>query len=72
MLILNICEKASFLATVLFFKKLVHIISIILPIILVLFVTIDLAKAVMANDESQMKQAQHLLIKRIDRLLFIE
>ncbi len=61
----NICEKASFLATVLFFKKLVTIISIIVPILLILLITIDITKAVMASDDTQMKRAQKLAIKRI-------
>ena len=62
---ISLCEKANFLQTVLFFKKLVWIISIIIPIALVLFVTVDIAKAVMANDDAQMKKAQNSAIKRI-------
>lgn len=61
----NICEDASFLATILFFKKIVTVISIVIPVILVLLITIDIAKAVMASDETQMKTAQKLAIKRI-------
>ena len=61
----SICEKANFLATVLFFRKIVNIISIIVPIILVLLITIDIAKAVMASDDNQIKTAQKLAIKRI-------
>ena len=61
----KICMDASFLATVLFIKKIVGIIVILIPIALVLFVTIDLTKAVIANDDNQMKTAQKLAIKRI-------
>ena len=61
----SICDKASFLATILFIKKLVNIISIIIPIILILLLSIDFAKAVIASDDNQMKKAQKLAIKRI-------
>ena len=59
------CSNASFLATILFIKKLVTIISYLVPVLLVLFMTIDFAKAVIAGDENQMKTAQNLAIKRI-------
>lgn len=61
----SVCEKANFLATVLFFRKMVDIISIIVPIFLVLLITIDIVKAVVANDDNQMKTAQKLAIRRI-------
>lgn len=59
------CTSANVLATVLFFKKLIEIMCIIVPIILVLLVSIDFAKAVIANDENQMKKAQSLAIRRM-------
>ena len=66
MFVLNtVCDDASFLATVLFFRKIVTIISIIVPIILVLLITIDIAKAVMASDDNQIKTVQKLALKRI-------
>ena len=43
----------------------VTLIKIAIPIILVLFGMIDLAKAVMSNDEKEMKGAQTKLIKRV-------
>lgn len=71
MFILNACTNASFLATVLFIKKLVKIISVIIPVLLVLFVTIDIAKAVVASDDNQIKKAQSIAIKRIIYALII-
>lgn len=43
----------------------VNFIKIIVPVILVLFGMIDLAKAVIGNDEKVMKEAQSRLIKRV-------
>lgn len=43
----------------------VDILKIIVPIILVIFGMIDLMKAVMSNDEKEMKGAQTKLIKRV-------
>ncbi len=66
MFVLNTaCDDASFLATVLFIKKLVKIITIIIPIVLVLLLSVDIAKAVIASDDNEMKKAQKLVIRRI-------
>ena len=43
----------------------VNLIKIAVPIILIIFGMIDLAKAVMSNDEKEMKGAQTKLIKRV-------
>ena len=43
----------------------VGIIKIIVPVLLVVFGMIDLMKAVMSNDEKEMKGAQTKLIKRV-------
>lgn len=43
----------------------VDLIKIAVPIILVIFGMLDLAKAVMSNDEKEMKGAQTKLIKRV-------
>lgn len=43
----------------------VKILKIFVPIIIVIFGILDLAKAVMANEEKEMKEAQKKLIKRI-------
>ena len=46
-------------------RLVVTILKIAIPIILVILGILDLAKAVMANEEKDMKEAQKRLIKRI-------
>ena len=46
-------------------KGLFWILYLIMPIVLILLVTIDIAKAVIASDEKEVKAAQSRLIKRI-------
>lgn len=48
-----------------FTSSVVTMLKIIIPIILIAFGMIDLAKAVMTNDDKVMKEAQTKLIKRI-------
>ncbi len=48
-----------------FTKGLVDLVKVIIPILLVAFGMIDLAKAVIGNDEKIMKEAQNRFIKRI-------
>ena len=48
-----------------FTSNVINMVKIIIPIILIAFGMIDLAKAVMANDDKVMKEAQTKLIKRI-------
>ena len=43
----------------------VSILKLAIPIILIIFGILDLAKAVMANDDKEMKEAQKKLIHRI-------
>lgn len=43
----------------------ISIIKIIVPIIIIIFGMIDMMKAVTANEEKEMKEAQKKLIKRI-------
>lgn len=43
----------------------VNLIKIAVPIILIIFGMLDLAKAVMSNDEKEMKGAQTKLMKRV-------
>ena len=44
--------------------KVIGVFSIVIPILLILFGTIDLGKAVIASDEKEVKAAQGRLIKR--------
>lgn len=48
-----------------FISTAVNIIKILIPIILIIFGILDLAKAITGNDEKVMKEAQGKLIKRI-------
>ncbi len=43
----------------------INLIKIFVPILLILFGTLDLAKAVIAGKEDEMKKAQGTLIKRV-------
>ena len=43
----------------------VNLIKIFVPVLLILFGTLDLAKAVIAGKEDEMKKAQSTLIKRV-------
>ena len=63
--ILDACSDASFAQTMLFIKKLVDIIFIIAPVLLILVLTIDFTKAVMANDNNRIKQVKNSAIKRV-------
>ncbi len=67
----DICTNASFLATVLFIKKLIKIISYIVPVVLVLLVSIDIVKAVIAGDDNAMKKIQSVAIKRVIYALLV-
>ena len=59
------CTSASVLATILFIKKLMSVLCIVVPVILILMLTIDMAKAVIASDDNKMKSAQKLAVKRV-------
>ena len=59
------CTSSSVLATILFIKKITKVLSIIVPAILILMLSIDFAKAVIAGNDDQIKNAQKLAIKRI-------
>ena len=67
----DMCMNFSVLATILFIKNLIQIISYIVPVILVLLITVDITKAVMASDDNAIKQAQSLAIKRIISALIV-
>lgn len=45
-------------------KYLLQIVSVVIPIILIVLGTIDLSKAVMAKDDSEIKKNQAIFIKR--------
>lgn len=62
----DIGEGRDAILTMIYYVKLVlRILQIAVPIGLILFGTIDMAKAVIAGDEKKMKEAQKPFIKRI-------
>lgn len=65
MYILNICDNASMMQTILFIKKIINIIFIAVPLILALLFTIDLAKNVLVKDDTEARKNLKLGIKRI-------
>lgn len=58
------CSDANLLKILGLVKKVLAILQIAIPIILLLFGTIDLGKAVMAGDEKEIKAATSTLLKR--------
>lgn len=62
----DIGEGRDAILTIIYYVKLIlRILQIAVPIGLILFGTIDMAKAVIAGDEKKMKEAQKPFIKRI-------
>ena len=61
---LNVCEESGFLSVILFIKSVIDLIQIIVPIILIIFGMLDLAKAIMAQKEDEIKKGQQTFIKR--------
>jgi len=55
MLFLEICEESNFLSVILYIKNIINIIKIVVPIILILMCTIDLAKKVFNDEEKSTK-----------------
>lgn len=48
-----------------FTVSLINLVKVAIPILLVAYGMIDMAKAIMSNDEKQMKESQNKFIKRI-------
>ncbi len=65
MLILAMCDNSSVLNTILFIKTTINIIFVIVPLILALFLTIDIAKNVFAKDDKDNQKNIKMAIKRI-------
>jgi len=60
----GICSNKDMLTIIGVIKKIILILQIIIPIALILFGSIDMFKAVVAQSDSDIKQAQGLLLKR--------
>ncbi len=63
--ILSACDHSSILNTILFIKNIINIIFIVVPIVLVLLFSIDLAKNVFSKDDNDNQKNLRLGIKRI-------
>ena len=65
MFILNFCENSTVLQTILFIRRIIDIVFIVAPLLLALFLTIDLAKNVLSKDDNDNQKNLKLAIKRI-------
>ena len=70
-LITSLCETSAVLKTIRFLSELLKIVLFLVPMILIVMVSIDIGKAVIANDESEMKKAGHTAIRRIIMGMFL-
>ena len=61
---MNVCQDPNLLSIIKIIRTVLSILQIGIPIVLILFGTIDLGKAVMAGDEKEIKSATSTLIKR--------
>ena len=61
----DVCDNSSFMAAMLFVKRIINIVFIVVPIILTLLFTIDLAKNVFSKDDQENQKNLKLGIKRI-------
>ena len=61
----NACEEPDVLRTILFFKKLLKFIYFLVPFFLIIMVTIDLSKNVIAGKEDDMRKNVSMALKRI-------
>lgn len=64
MFILN-CDIDIDMIVPTFTVNLMNLVKVAIPILLVAYGMIDMAKAIMSNDEKQMKESQNKFIKRI-------
>lgn len=62
---LDACTDSGFLSVIYFIKKMIDIVFLILPIILIVMISVDLAKNVMAKGADDMKKNTNIAIKRI-------
>lgn len=58
------CNNTDLLSIIGIAKTVLRVLQIGIPIVLLIFGTIDLGKAVMAGDEKEIKAATNILIKR--------
>ena len=65
MFILKACDSSSMLNTILLIKTIIGIVFVVTPILLVLFLTIDIAKNVFSGDDAESQKNVRLGVKRI-------
>lgn len=58
------CNNTDLLSIIGIAKTVLRVLQIGIPIVLLIFGTIDMGKAVMAGDEKEIKAATNILIKR--------
>ena len=61
---MSLCENSELLSIIGILKTVLKIMQIGIPVLLIIFGTIDLGKAVMAGDEKEIKAATSILVKR--------
>lgn len=59
------CGPAGLLRVIYFFKLILNIVFIVIPIALIILLMVDFSKAVIANDDAAQKKIANLAIKRI-------
>lgn len=62
---MELCQNQDLRSIIGLAKMILKILQIAIPIVLLIFGTIDLGKAVMAGDEKEIKAATGILIKRV-------
>lgn len=61
----NACDNVNVLRVSYYIKLLLKYVFILIPIVLIAFVSFDLFKSVVAKDDSEMKDNLHLIIRRL-------
>ena len=59
---MSLCENSELLSIIGILKTVLKIMQIGIPVLLIIFGTIDLGKAVMAGDEKEIKAATSILV----------
>jgi surface polysaccharide O-acyltransferase-like enzyme len=59
------CENPDLARIIDFIKKIIDLFRIAIPVLLVIFGSLDLGKAVVAGKDDEIKAAQQLLVKRV-------
>ena len=61
----NICEQPSMLRVIKFILALLNIVRILIPIVLIVMITLDLGKNVLASNDDEMKKNFNIAKRRI-------